>query len=83
MLVKSAAVACLLAAFCSSAYAVEDKYNITATEQAACGGDAQKLCADSMDEDQLVSCMRTNRPSLSKICLITFNAGLRRRHMPL
>lgn len=65
------------------ALAAEDKYHITPAEHLACDHDAIVHCSASQDEDDLLACMRTNRPSLSKVCLAAFDAGLKRRHLPL
>ncbi len=66
-----------------SAFAAEDKYSITPAEHVACGNDAVTLCSDAQDEDSLIACMRSKRAMLSRVCLRTFDAGLKRRHLPL
>ena len=44
--------------------------------------DAERLCADSYpDEQQLLGCMKAHRSSLTNICKVAFNAGLKRRHL--
>ena len=62
--------------------AQSDPYHITANERAACMLDAERLCAGSYpDEGRLLSCMQTNRASLTPNCLLVFDAGLKRRHL--
>lgn len=57
-------------------------YNISAREKAACTADAIRFCSHTYpDETQLLSCMKSNRTSLSAICLAAFDAGLKRRHL--
>ena len=73
----------VLVSSCCPALAATDKFNITPAEHLACDVDATTLCSDSADEDQVVACMKTKRALLSATCLSTFNAGLRKRHMPL
>ncbi|MCX8256216.1 protein of unknown function [Beijerinckiaceae bacterium RH AL1] len=66
----------------SAAQAQSDPYHITATEKAACTADAVRLCSDAYpDEHKLMSCMVENRASLTKVCLVVFEAGLKRRHL--
>ncbi len=61
-----------------------DKLDITPEEHAACDSDAQRLCFSAYpDEDKMVACMRANRPQLTRQCRATFNAGLKRRHLPM
>ena len=78
-----AMVAAIVVASSLSAFAAEDKYSITPAEHLACGNDAVTLCSDAQDEDGLIACMRSKRAMLSRICLRTFDAGLKRRHLPL
>ena len=64
------------------AHAQDDPYHITETEKAACTPDAERLCASSYpDERKLLSCMETNKASLSPSCLVVFNAGVKRRRL--
>ena len=59
-----------------------DKYKISGKEKAACTVDAMRLCLNTYpDEDLLLSCMKSNRASLSATCLSAFDAGLKRRHL--
>ena len=59
-----------------------DKFHITDAEKAACQQDAITLCSMAYpNEDRLLSCMRQNRPQLTPTCLVTFDAGLKRRHL--
>ncbi len=76
--------ACLLPLLISTQVwsAPKDPYKITAKERAACTADAVRFCAHTYpDENQLLSCMKSNRTSLSAICLVAFDAGLKRRHL--
>jgi hypothetical protein len=42
---------------------------ITSAQRAACGGDAQRLCASSMaNPQQLTACMRSNASKVSARC---------------
>ncbi len=67
---------------CPCAYAQADKYHVTPAEQAACQQDAVTLCSDAYpDEDQLLVCMKGNKALLSKTCLKSFEAGLKKRHL--
>lgn len=70
---------------CLMPYAAEaaaDKYHVTDREKAACTVDALRLCMNSYpNEDNLLSCMKSNRASLSPMCLVAFDAGVRRRHL--
>ena len=78
------AVALTLVCFSfGSAHAESDKYNITDAEHQACDADAMSLCSDSQSEDGVIACMKVKRAQLTPICLATFNAGLKRRHLPL
>ena len=66
----------------ASRAAPEDPYRITAREKAACTNDAIRFCAFTYpDTAKLLDCMKTNRSSLSPMCLSAFDAGLKRRHM--
>ena len=59
-----------------------DRYQITAEEMSACGSDAIALCSSAYpDESKLLSCLKTNRVSLSATCRPVFDAGVRRRHL--
>lgn len=59
-----------------------DRYKITAEEMSACGSDAIGLCSSAYpDEAKLISCMKSNRVSLSATCRPVFDAGVRRRHL--
>lgn len=59
-----------------------DPYKITASEKAACTTDAMRFCAYTYpDAAQLLSCMKSNRTSLSSVCLAAFDAGVKRRHL--
>ena len=65
-----------------SAYAVTDKFNISAAEHVACDRDAIDLCGDTArDEDQLLVCMKRNSSRLSPSCRVAFDAGLKKRHL--
>ncbi len=67
-----------------AASAAADKFNITAAEHAACDSDAERLCMSAYpDEDRLLDCMRANIHQLTPICLATFEAGMKRRHLSL
>lgn len=83
MQIRSAAVITLLCASLASARAETDKYNITDAEHQACDGDVVNLCSDSSSEDGVIACMKLKRAQLTPVCLATFNAGLKKRHMPL
>ena len=62
--------------------AAADSYHITAAEKAACVADASRLCMSAYpDEDKLLSCMAANRSSLTRACVVAFDAGLKRRHL--
>lgn len=59
-----------------------DPYKITTKEKAACTTDAIRLCAFTYpDESKLLACMKSNRTSLSPLCLVAFDAGLKRRRL--
>ena len=61
---------------------VRDKYHITNAEKVACTADAMRLCSGVYpDEDGLIACMRQNRSSLTTLCRVAFDAGLKRRHL--
>ena len=62
-------------------FAEADKYRITPEERVACQQDAAVFCGTSADEDELIVCMKQNKPQLSNGCLKTFEAGLRKRHL--
>ncbi len=83
MKVRVTMAAAIVIASSLSAFAAEDKYSITPAEHLACGNDAVTLCSDALDEDGLIACMRSKRAMLSHVCLKTFDAGLKRRHLPL
>ena len=83
MQIRSAAAMALLCASFASAHAETDKYNITEAEHQACDTDAANLCSHNVSEDGVIACMKLKRAQLTPICLATFNAGLKRRHMPL
>ena len=58
------------------------KYHITDAERAACQEDAIALCSTAYpDEDRLLACMKLNMQQLTPRCLVTFEAGLKRRHI--
>ncbi len=60
----------------------DDRYHVTDQEKAACTEDAARLCISAYpDEGKLLSCMKTNRASLSPACLTAFDAGVKRRHL--
>ncbi|HEX4766069.1 MAG TPA: hypothetical protein VH414_07305 [Lichenihabitans sp.] len=80
---KIAMAVAIVVASSLSAFAAEDKYSITPAEHLACDNDAVTFCAEAPDEDGLIACMRSKRAMLSHVCLRTFDAGLRRRHLPL
>lgn len=62
--------------------AQEDPYKITAKEKAACTSDAIRFCAYTYpNATQLLDCMKTNRSSLSPMCLSAFDAGMKRRRL--
>ena len=64
----------------TSALAQMDPLGITPQEKSACAFDAARFCASTYpDEMNLVSCMKTNRASLTRTCLRVFDAGLKRR----
>lgn len=65
----------------ASAQTQTDKYNVTPEEHAACDADVYRLCSDSEDEDQVLTCMKVHRSDLSAKCQSTFDAGLKRRHL--
>ena len=70
------------AAHADTPVAPQNKYHVTAKEKAACTEDAVRLCIQVYpDEDKLISCMRSNRASLSASCRVVFDEGLKRRHM--
>ena len=72
--------AIVLAFATHGANAQGDKYQITAEEKAACTPDAMRLCSAAYpDEDKLMSCLKTNRASLSAQCAAVFKAGLKER----
>ena len=79
--------ATLLPVFCGQALAQSyqaavDKFHITDAEKAACQQDAITLCSTAYpNEERLLSCMKQNRPQLTPTCLVTFDAGLKRRHL--
>lgn len=77
-------VASLLGAFPCAAMASADKYAITAEEHAACDVDVISLCSDvDHDEDSVIGCMKAKRQQLSPVCMASFTAGMRRRHLPM
>jgi hypothetical protein len=48
----------------------------SATQRAACGGDAQRLCASSMaDPSKLTACMRSNASKVSAGCRAAMGGG--------
>ncbi|MCW6508688.1 hypothetical protein [Lichenifustis flavocetrariae] len=60
-----------------------NKYQVTDIERAACQNDAVELCSTSFpDEEALLACMKSSRLKLTPTCRTTFEAGLRRRHIP-
>jgi hypothetical protein len=66
----------------SSALAATDKYHITPEEHAACDADAKRLCMASYpSEDDMLACMQLNRAQLTAVCLVVFDAGIKRRHI--
>ena len=83
MQIRSVAAITLLCASLVSAHAETDKYNITDAEHQACDTDVVNLCSDSSSEDGVISCMKLKRAQLTPVCLETFNAGLKKRHLPL
>ena len=65
-----------------SARADTDMFHVTAAEKAACSADAVRFCSAAYpDEMKLVGCMKQNRAQLSQICRVTFDAGMKRRHL--
>ncbi len=63
-------------------YAAGDQFHVTDREKAACTEDAVRLCMNTYpDEQKLLSCMKSNRASLSPTCLAAFDEGVRRRHL--
>ena len=80
--VLAVAVLAATASVPSTAQAQSDPYHITALEKAACTSDAVRLCSNAYpDEHKLMSCMVENRASLTRVCLVVFDAGLKRRHL--
>lgn len=72
----------MLFAGTSCGAAPADPYRITGREKAACTADAIRLCSHTYpDERALLQCMKTNRPSLSSMCLTAFDAGVKRRRL--
>lgn len=72
----------VLSTVCASAASSQDPYKITPREKAACTTDAMRFCAYTYpDASQLLSCMKSNRTSLSPMCLAAFDAGMKRRHL--
>ena len=66
------------------AQASEDRYGITPIEHAACDADVENLCVDQVQsEDQVIECMRSKRAQLTPVCRTAFEAGMRKRHLPL
>ena len=66
------------------ANAAEDKYGITSAEHAACDTDVESLCVDQVQsEDQVIECMKAKRAQLTPVCKTSFEAGMRKRHLPL
>jgi hypothetical protein len=64
------------------AFAVADEFNITAAEHAACDADAERLCLSAYpDVSRMINCMVVNRPRLTPLCRVTFDEGLRKRHI--
>jgi hypothetical protein len=48
----------------------------TSAQRAACGGDAQRLCASSMsDPQQLTACMQSNQSKVSSRCRAAMGGG--------
>ncbi len=79
---RSLVLTLILALSASLAHAQSSKYHVTAAEQAACFGDAARLCSDTYpNEDKLLSCMKQNQSALSSGCSVVYKAGLKRRHM--
>lgn len=73
-----------VSALFSPAGAATDRLNITAEEHVACDADAVRLCMSTYpDETRLLSCMKTNVHQLTPICQVTFEAGMKRRHLNL
>ena len=61
---------------------LNDRYQVTPQEKAACTSDAVRLCISAYpDEDKLLACMKQNRESLSSTCRVAFDAGVRRRRL--
>ena len=83
MQIRLAAAIAFLGTGLVSAQAETDKYNITDAEHQACDADAANLCSDSTSEDAVIACMKLKRAQLTPVCLATFNAGLKKRHLPL
>ena len=79
-LLNATVLCCLLSPFSARADAIENKYQVTDAEKAACGSDAVSLCGDAgEDEDKLLACMKGKRADLSAGCRPVFDEGLRRR----
>ena len=72
-------MACLTASPCRAG---ADKYHVTPSEKAACSDDAMRLCWQTYpNEDSLLSCMMQNRASLTTMCRVAFDAGVKRRKL--
>jgi len=52
----------------------------TAAQKAACGGDAQRLCASSMSGPQkLTACMQSNQSKVSSGCRAAMGGGKKKK----
>ena len=52
----------------------------TSAQRAACGGDAQRLCASSMsDPQQLTACMQSNQSKVSSRCRAAMGGGKKKK----
>lgn len=81
-IMSSIGLVSLIASTAAHGQEVQDKYHITNAEKAACTMDAMRLCSGVYpSEDGLILCMRQNHGSLSSICRVAFDLGLKRRHM--
>ncbi len=75
-------VVCLCAGPALAVPAIEDPYHLTELERSACTDDAVRLCSNAYpDPHALLACMKSNRASLSPVCLPVFEAGLKKRHL--
>ena len=80
--VASIGLVSLIAAGSALGDEARDKYHITNAEKIACTADAVRLCSGTYpDEDGLLACMKQNRASLTALCRVAFDAGVKRRRL--